>query len=60
MYFAQTGIVAGKVYRDAALTPGTAIWGPAIIESPATSIVVTPGVHAMREASGSILLTLSS
>jgi N-methylhydantoinase A len=60
MYFAETGVVAGAVYRDAALAPGDRIMGPAIIESSATSIVVNPGVRASREASGSILLTLAS
>lgn len=60
MYFAETGVVAGKVYREAALAPGAHIFGPAVIESPATSIVVNPGVHAARAASGSIILTLAS
>jgi N-methylhydantoinase A len=57
MFFAGEGVVDGKVYRDSGLSAGMSVQGPAVIESPATTIVIVPGVAAKRASSGSILLT---
>jgi N-methylhydantoinase A len=57
MYFAEDGAVEGKVYRDSALPPGVSVVGPAVIESPATTVVIVPGTAAERLPSGSLLLT---
>jgi N-methylhydantoinase A len=60
MFFPETGIVSGRVVRSGAIPLDTLIAGPAIIESPTTTIVVAPGTNAVRAASGSVLITPSS
>ena len=57
MYFAGEGAVDGKVYRDSAVVEGVRVLGPAVIESPATTIVIVPGMAAERVTSGSIVMT---
>ncbi len=57
MFFPGIGTVQGAVHRAGALAPGTAVFGPAVIEAIATTIVVVPGTCAQRLPSGSILLT---
>ncbi|MFA4927988.1 MAG: hydantoinase/oxoprolinase family protein [Patulibacter sp.] len=48
------------VHRLDALKPGTRIAGPVIVESPVTSVIVEPGGHVERSASGSLLVTPST
>ncbi len=56
-YFAETGVRAPTpIFRGAALRPGARIAGPAIIEEPTTTIVVTPGLSADLSAAGNYIL----
>ncbi|HCP00321.1 MAG: 5-oxoprolinase [Alphaproteobacteria bacterium] len=54
VYFAETGYVDAKVRRFEAMTAGEELPGPAIIESPFTTVVVDPGATAERRGSGSV------
>jgi N-methylhydantoinase A len=55
-YFGATGFVEVPLYDFERLTPGPSIRGPAIVESPFTTIVVDPGARARKLASGSLLI----
>lgn len=57
MYFSELDTVQGKVVVLDDLAEGDVVLGPAVIESPETTIVCPPGASAMRLASGSISLT---
>jgi N-methylhydantoinase A len=47
VYFQENGdFVATKIYDLDRLAPGCEIFGPAVIETPITTIVVNPGNHA--------------
>lgn len=54
VYFAETGYVDATVRRFEAMKAGEQLPGPAIIESPFTTVVVDPGATAERRASGSV------
>jgi N-methylhydantoinase A len=54
VYFAETGYVDATVRRFEAMKTGEALPGPAIIESPFTTVVVDPGATAERRKSGSV------
>jgi N-methylhydantoinase A len=54
IYFAETGYVDATVRRFEAMTAGEKLAGPAIIESPFTTVVVDPGAVAERRKSGSV------
>ena len=54
VYFAETGYVDATVRRFEAMKTGETLPGPAIIESPFTTVVVNPGATAERRASGSV------
>ncbi len=54
VYFAETGHVDATVRRFEAMKVGETLAGPAIIESPFTTVVVNPGATAERRASGSV------
>ena len=56
-YFTQTGKVNTPVEMFGNMTAGVEIKGPAIIESPFTTIVIDPGAAAMRKESGSLVIT---
>jgi N-methylhydantoinase A len=56
MFFSGAGAVTGTVRSLADMAPGDVLEGPGIVESPATSIVVTPGARARRTADGSVLI----
>lgn len=58
VYFKQSGWLDTEVRRLETLATGTVIEGPAVIESPVTSIVVDPGTTATRAASGSIVIEI--
>jgi N-methylhydantoinase A len=47
--FGEEGFIAAKVYDGARVRPGNLISGPAIIEEPATTIVIYPGQEAMLD-----------
>ncbi len=56
-YFAETGARAlTPIFRGSVLRPGARIAGPAIIEEPTTTIVVTPGLSAALSAAGNYIL----
>lgn len=55
-YFSATGTADTTVRRYATLAVGELLEGPALIESPVTTVVVPPGATIERLASGSMLL----
>jgi len=52
------GSLDSAVYERADLFPGCAFHGPAIVEEPAASTVVPPGVRGTVDAIGNIVLTI--
>lgn len=54
VYFNGHGLVDATVRRFEAMNEGEVLAGPAIIESPFTTVVVDPGATAERRASGSL------
>ncbi len=54
VYFSGHGHVDATVRRFEAMKQGEVLAGPAIIESPFTTVVVDPGATAERRASGSV------
>lgn len=57
VYFRDHGRVQTHVYRLEELEGKAPLWGPAIVESPFTTIVVDPGATFRRAASGSLLIS---
>ena len=57
-YFAGKGLVNARVAAFDSMKPGEAMRGPAIIESPFTTVVIDPGAKAERTRSGSLFITL--
>ncbi len=55
-YFPGHGKVDAAVLAFDAMPPGERIAGPAIVESPVTTIVVDPGAACARQPSGSLVL----
>ncbi|MDA0239139.1 MAG: hydantoinase/oxoprolinase family protein [Proteobacteria bacterium] len=55
-YFAGKGSVSTKVYEFASMK-SKPVKGPAIIESPFTTVVIDPGATARRTKSGSLVIT---
>ena len=56
-YFGGHGSVETEVELFEAMEPGTAVEGPAIIESPFTTVVVDPGATAARTEGGTMVIT---
>lgn len=56
VYFAGVGPVDAVVRLFEAMETGEALEGPAVIESPVTTIVIDPGASATRTSSGSLLI----
>jgi N-methylhydantoinase A len=56
VYFSGEGSVEAAIWRLEAMSPGTQIEGPAIVESSFTTIVLNPGASAERSPSGSLLI----
>ena len=54
VYFSGHGHVDATVRRFEAMKEGEVLNGPAIIESPFTTVVVDPGATAERRGSGSV------
>lgn len=54
VYFSDEGWVSAKVRRFEEMETGETLDGPAIIESPFTTIVLDPGATAQRRPSGSL------
>jgi N-methylhydantoinase A len=57
VYFSGVGEVYAAILRLEAMSPGTQIAGPAIVESSFTTVVLNPGAIAERSASGSLVIT---
>ena len=55
-HFADVGFVEAAVHHFESMNAGAQVPGPAIIESPVTSIVVDPGAIAERRATGSLVV----
>ncbi len=55
-YFRETGVVDTPVVSMASLSPGRVAQGPAIVETPFTTIVVDPKATYWLEESGSLLI----
>jgi N-methylhydantoinase A len=55
-FFSGIGALDARVCRLESLAPGERLAGPALVESPVTTVVVPPGAAAERLASGSLLL----
>jgi N-methylhydantoinase A len=56
-YFAETGLVDARVRLFEAMGSGEILAGPAIVESPVTTVVIDPGATAERTTSGSLLVS---
>jgi N-methylhydantoinase A len=57
--YAGAGWVNSKVYRFEAIAAGIGIFGPAIIESDFTSIVIEPGSSAIRDGLGNLVINIT-
>ncbi len=56
-FFGGSGMVDTRVALFESMKPGAALRGPAIIESPFTTVVIEPGSRAVRKRSGSLVIT---
>lgn len=56
-YFADSGRVTARVELFEAMGRDDSLEGPAIIESPFTTVVIEPGAEATRKASGTLVIT---
>lgn len=59
-YFSDVGHVESQVRLLAAMKPGETVSGPAIIESPYTTIVVEPSSSAVLTKNGSLVVSTNS
>jgi N-methylhydantoinase A len=57
-YFRETGVSDVPLVRFVDLSEDKAVPGPAIVESPFTTIVVFPGSEARKAASGSVIIEI--
>ena len=56
-HFDGHGRVRAAVVSLAAMAPGVPCPGPAIVESPVTTVVIDPGAVAVRTPAGSLVIT---
>jgi N-methylhydantoinase A len=56
-YFGDVGVVETQVEPFWKMRPGAKLRGPAIIESPFTTVVINPGAKAVSATSGSLVIT---
>jgi len=59
-WFVGSGPAEARVLAFESLEPGETVEGPAIVESPVTTIVVDPGARAERTPSGSVLVAVGT
>lgn len=57
-FFTGKGLANARVAAFDAMAPGASLRGPAIVESPFTTVVIDPGASAARTRSGSLRITL--
>ncbi len=60
MYFPTLGRVDARVVHLDGLAPGKPVVGPAVIESPFTTVVIDPGNSAERLTSGSLVVEIGA
>jgi N-methylhydantoinase A len=60
VYFSGHGELVADVHALHAMGPGDRVRGPAIIESPFTTVVVEPGAAAERRAGGSLVIAVDA
>ena len=53
-HFAETGSVEAELRLFDAMTPGERLYGPVIIESPVTTVVINPGASVERTEAGTL------
>ena len=58
-YFGDAGVLSARIELFETLRPERPLKGPAIIESPFTTVVIDPGARAVRKRSGMTLEELS-
>jgi N-methylhydantoinase A len=58
-YFPGLGLVAAPIHAFERLTPDMDVPGPAIVESPLTTVVINPGTTARRTETGSLVVDLA-
>jgi N-methylhydantoinase A len=56
LYFPETGMVEAEVWPFSTMEPGVPLEGPAIVESPITTIIIDPGASAERTDAGSLFI----
>lgn len=56
-YFTNTGMMETRVELFETMKPNAPLEGPAIIESPLTTVVIEPGAKVVRKRSGSLIIT---
>ncbi len=56
-YFSEAGSVKARVELFETMKRNISIRGPAIIESPFTTVVIDPGAKAVRKKSGTLVIT---
>jgi len=56
-YFTGTGMTETRVEVFETMKPNVPLEGPAIIESPLTTVVIEPGAKVVRKRSGSLIIT---
>ncbi|MGM0562044.1 MAG: hydantoinase/oxoprolinase family protein [Pseudomonadota bacterium] len=59
-YFPDTGRVSAPIHAFERLSPEMKVEGPAIVESPLTTVVINPGTTAQRTESGSLVVNLAA
>ncbi|WP_054303314.1 hypothetical protein [Gemmobacter sp. LW-1] len=57
-YFRETGLGEVRLASFSEMTEDDRVRGPAIVESPFTTVVVFPGSEARKVASGSVVIEL--
>lgn len=60
VHFPETGRIEVPVAHSAALNEGESLQGPIIIESPVTTVVVTPGATVTRTHDGGLAITVET
>ncbi|MEE8110308.1 MAG: hydantoinase/oxoprolinase family protein [bacterium] len=56
-YFSGVGMVKARVSLFETMKPNVSLKGPAIIESPFTTVVIEPGAKVVRKKSGTLVIT---
>ena len=59
-YFPESGRVSAAVHAFERLSADMRVKGPAIVESPLTTVVVNPGTTARRTATGSLVIDIAT